>query len=259
MSESDTMNQFRLDGRVALITGGSRGLGLSMATGLAQAGAVTVLCSRKAAEAQQAAASIRKETGRESVGLAGDVTDEASVSGLVQSVVSRFGRLDVLVNSAGVNIRHPVEEFPPAEFRQIIDTNLTGTWLCCRAVAPVLREHKRGSVINVGSALGAIGIPERSAYCASKAGVLGMTRVLALEWAPFGVRCNALCPGPFLTEINRPLLAHPEKVQAVVGQTAFNRWGELFEIRGAAVFLASDASSYMTGSALYVDGGWTAH
>ena len=113
-------------------------------------------------------------------------------------------------------------------------------------------------MINVGSALSAVGLAERTAYCSSKAGILGLTRTLALEWAPAGVRCNALCPGPFLTEINRPLLKEPEKVQAVVGQTALNRWAELHEIRGAAVFLASDASSYMTGSSLYVDGGWTA-
>jgi len=257
--ETDVTKQFNLDGRVAVITGGSRGLGLSMAVGLAQAGATTVLCSRKAAEAEEAAADVRKETRQESIGLASDVTDETSVSKLFKAVISRFGRIDVLVNSAGVNIRHPVEEFPASEFRQIIDTNLTGTWLCCKAVGPVMKGQKRGSVVNVGSALSTIGLPERSAYCASKAGVVGMTRVLALEWASSCVRCNALCPGPFLTEINRPLLAYPEKVQAVVGQTAFNRWGELHEIRGAAVFLASDASSYMTGTTLFVDGGWTAH
>lgn len=165
----------------------------------------------------------------------------------------------MLINSAGVNIRHPIEEFPAGEFRQILDVNLTGSWLCCRAAGRMMKPQGGGSVVNVGSTLSAVGLAERTAYCSSKAGILGLTRTLALEWAPFGVRCNALCPGPFLTEINRPLLKTPEKVASLLKNTAFNRWGELHEIRGAAVFLASDASSYMTGSSLFVDGGWTAH
>ena len=256
---ANVMEQFRLDGRVAVITGGSRGLGYAMALALAQAGAVTVVASRHADEAGESARRIAQESGVSSGrGCAVDVTREDSVKELMDSVVRQYGRLDVLVNSAGINIRHPVAEFPLEEFNRIVQTNLTGTWLCCRAVSSILVGQKRGSVINVGSALGFIGLAERTAYCASKAGVLGLTRTLALEWAPAGVRCNALCPGPFLTDINRPLLAHPEKVAAVVGQTAFNRWGELDEIGGSVVFLASDASRYMTGAALTLDGGWTA-
>jgi gluconate 5-dehydrogenase len=121
-----------------------------------------------------------------------------------------------------------------------------------------MKKQGRGSVVNVSSVLGTIGLAERTAYCSSKAGVVGMTKTLALEWAPYGVRCNALCPGPFLTEINEALLSDPEKVKAVVGQTALNRWAELREIQGPALFLASDASSYMTGGVLVVDGGWSA-
>ena len=258
MAEVNTMDLFRLDGRVALITGGSKGLGRSIALGLAQAGATTVICSRHLRDCEEAAAEIASESDRESIGMAADVTQEADVDRLVSGVVDRLGRLDVLVNSAGINIRHPIDVFPTSDFKQVLDVNLTGTWLCCRAAGRIMAKQGKGSVVNVGSALSAVGLVERTAYCASKAGILGLTRTLALEWAPSGVRCNAVCPGPFLTEINEPLLKEPEKLQAVVDQTAIQRLAELHEIRGAALFLAGDASSYVTGSALFVDGGWTA-
>jgi NAD(P)-dependent dehydrogenase (short-subunit alcohol dehydrogenase family) len=164
----------------------------------------------------------------------------------------------VWVNNAGINIRHPVEAFPIEDFDAVCSTNLRGMWLCCRTVGAVLKRQGSGSVINVGSALSAIGLAERTAYCATKAAVLGLTRTLALEWAPFNVRCNALCPGPFLTEINEAIADDPVKVEAIVGATALKRWGKLPEIQGAALFLASDASTFMTGAALYLDGGWTA-
>ncbi len=257
MADVNTMDLFRLDGRIAVVTGGSKGLGRAMALGLAQAGATTVICSRHLEDCKGVAEEIALETGQESIGVAADVTKEADVDWLFETVLEKFGRVDVLINSAGINIRHPVGAFPVDEFKQVLDVNLTGSWLCCRAAGRAMVEQGQGSVINVGSALSAVGLAERTAYCSSKAGILGLTRTLALEWASAGVRCNALCPGPFLTEINRPLLKEPEKVQAVIGQTAMNRWAELHEIQGAAVFLASDASSYMTGSSLFVDGGWT--
>jgi gluconate 5-dehydrogenase len=252
------MRMFDMSGRVALITGGSKGLGLSMAEGLAQAGATCVLVSRDAQVCQQAATALEASTGQPAEGCAADITDEAQVAELFAGVMQRHGRLDVLINSAGVNIRHPIEEFPLAEFRAVMDTNLTGTWLCCRAASPILKAAGHGSVINIGSALSAVGLAERTAYCSSKAGVIGLTQTLALEWAATGVRCNAICPGPFLTAMNRPLLEQPERAAAVVGLTALNRWAEMPEIRGAALFLASDASTYVTGTSLFVDGGWTA-
>jgi len=249
---------FRLDGRVALVTGGSQGLGKAMAGALAEAGATTVLCSRRADACEAAAGEITKATGRPSAGLALDVTREEDVDRVFAEVARRFGRLDVVINAAGINIRHAIEAYPLAEFKSVIDVNLTGTWLVCRAAARVMKPRKEGSVINLGSALSKVALPERTAYCASKFAVLGMTQALALEWAESGVRCNAICPGPFLTEMNRPLLAQPEKAAFVVGQTALNRWGEMSEIVGAALYLASPASTYVTGTALYVDGGWTA-
>lgn len=249
---------FSLSGRVALITGGSKGLGLSIAEAFAEAGATIVLASRGMADCQEAAATLAASTDAECIGLQLDVTDEESVKALFCEVVTRFGRLDVLVNSAGVNARYGLEECPLDAFDLVLDVNLRGTWLCCREAGRIMRPAGRGSVINLGSALSAIGMPSRTPYCSAKAGVIGLTMAAALEWAGSGLRCNALCPGPFITEMNRPLLADPERAQAVIGRTALNRWGELSEIRGPALFLAGDASSYMTGSALYVDGGWTA-
>lgn len=249
---------FRLDGKVALIVGGSRGLGKSMALGLAQVGATTVICSRSQEACEKAAAEIASQGQYESIGLAADVTQQADVSHLFEEVLKRFGRLDVLINSAGMNIRKPIEQFSIEEFRQVIDLNVQGTWLCCRAAAGLMKNQARGSVINMGSALSSIGLAERSAYTASKAAVLNLTRTLALEWAPFNVRCNAICPGPFMTDMNLPMLEQPERVASITNAIALKRWAQMHEIRGAAIFLASDASSYVTGSALYVDGGWTA-
>jgi len=252
------LEQFSLDGRVAVITGGSKGLGKSMGLAFREAGASVVLCSRSRDAVDAAADEIVDAAAEGCVGMRCDVTSPEAVSGLVRGVVERFGRIDIWVNCAGMNIRHPVEAFPVEEFDRIVDVNLKGTWLCCREVFPVMREQRAGSVINVSSVLGMIGLAERTAYCSSKFGVVGLTKTLALEWAPHNVRANALCPGPFLTEINEALLDDPEKVRAVVGRTALNRWAELEEIRGPALFLASDASSYMTGAALVVDGGWSA-
>jgi NAD(P)-dependent dehydrogenase (short-subunit alcohol dehydrogenase family) len=258
MADPSIAELFSLRGRVALVTGGSKGLGLSIAHGFAQAGATTILASRNESVSTASAREVADASGAECVGQRLDVTDERDVATVFAGILDRFGALDVLVNCAGVNVRHSIEECPLDAFDSVLDVNLRGSWLCCREAGRVMRPAGRGSVINLGSALSTVGLPDRTPYCSAKAGVLGLTRAAALEWAGTGLRCNAICPGPFLTEMNRPLLAQPERAQAVVGQTALNRWGELHEIRGAAVFLASGASSYVTGTALYVDGGWTA-
>lgn len=257
MSETNVFDLFKLEGRVALVTGGSKGLGESMAVALAQAGARVVINSRTQSDCDDVASQIRTSTGMESSGIAADITQESAVDELFGKVVDRFGRLDVVINSAGINIRHPIEEFPFEDYKKVIDVNMVGTWLCCRAAGRIMKPAGRGSVINVSSTLGAVGLEGRSAYSSSKSGVIGLTRSIAKEWAEHGVRCNALCPGPFLTEMNKPLLDQPERVGKLIRLTAMNRWAQMHEIKGAALFLASDASSYVTGSELYVDGGWT--
>ena len=171
---------------------------------------------------------------------------------------SRSAAIDILVNNAGVNIRGASEALAEADWDTVIDTNLKGPFLCARAFGPRMAARGWGRIINLGSILSVIALPGRAPYAASKAGVANLTRVLGLEWAAQGVTVNAICPGPFGTEMNRPLLNDPEKYAAFVAKIPMGRWGELHEIKGAAVFLASDASSFVTGSLLFVDGGWTA-
>ncbi|MCX7825883.1 MAG: SDR family oxidoreductase [Verrucomicrobiae bacterium] len=252
------LDQFRLNDRVAIVTGGSKGLGKSMAQALAEAGASGVLVSRHREECHAALDFLFKISGCDGLAIGADVTKESDVKRVFAATMKKFGRVDVLINNAGNNFRCVIEDFPLEQFRSVVDTSLTAAWLCCRAVAPIFKKQKSGSCINIGSVMSAVGLADRSAYCAAKSAMVGLTRVMALEWAPFRARCNALCPGPFATEINAPLMKDPAKTKWLLDHTAMKRWGDLSEIRGAALFLASDASTYVTGSSLYVDGGWTA-
>ena len=258
MTKKQTMDLFRLDGRRALVTGGARGLGRVMAEAFAEAGADVALVSRTLADCQTAAGEIAAATGRRTYALAADVAQAAEVEQMAERVESEFGAVDILVNNAGINIRGTAETLTPKDWDAVLAVNLTAPFLCARAFGPRMCERGWGRVINLGSILSVIGIPGRAAYASSKAGILNLTRVLALEWAARGVTVNAICPGPFATDMNKKLLEDPAQYQAFVAKIPLGRWGELHEIAGAAVFLASDASSYCTGSALFVDGGWTA-
>jgi NAD(P)-dependent dehydrogenase (short-subunit alcohol dehydrogenase family) len=249
---------FSLKGRRALVTGGARGLGRVMAEALAAAGADIALTSRTSQAADDAAAAIAKATERTAIGLVADVRHSSDVLRLAEEVESRLGPIDILINNAGINLRGDSATLPEADWDAVIETNLKGPFLCSRTFGPRMAERGWGRIINLGSILSVIGIGGRAPYAASKAGIANLTRVLALEWAGRGVTVNALCPGPFATEMNLPILQDPERYAAFVAKIPMGRWGDLQEIAGPAVFLASDAASFVTGSLLFVDGGWTA-
>jgi len=258
MPHTPVLDSFRLDGKIALITGGSKGLGLTMATALAEAGADVALSGRTIATCNDSAKALASATGRRAKGFAADVTSAPDIERLVKEVENSLGPIDILINNAGVNIRGTVDQLAESDWDSVIATNLKGPFLVARAVGPRMVKRGWGRVVNLGSILGSVALPGRAPYASSKAGVINLTRVLALEWAGTGVTANAICPGPFATEMNLPLLNDPVKYQEFVKKIPMGRWGELDEIAGAAVFLSSPASSFVTGSAIYVDGGWTA-
>jgi NAD(P)-dependent dehydrogenase (short-subunit alcohol dehydrogenase family) len=251
------LDLFRLDGRVALVTGGGRGIGRAIADALAEAGASIALTSRDPDRARETAAEIARQTQARSLGLALDVRSRQSVESVVADTLSQLGGLHILVNNAGINIRESIFELSDETWEAVLDTNLSGAMRCSRAVADHLKHQGWGRIINIGSILSAVGLPKRVPYVPSKHGLLGLTRAMALDFAPHGVTVNALCPGPFRTEINRPILDDPDYLKDFLRQVPLGRMGEVHELKGAAVFLASEASSFVTGSALYVDGGWT--
>jgi NAD(P)-dependent dehydrogenase (short-subunit alcohol dehydrogenase family) len=252
------IKQFDLRGKSAVITGGSRGLGYAMAAGLASAGADIMLVNRNVEEGNIAGEQLRRDFGTKIVAFGADITSEAETEAMAERAVNTFGKIDVLINSAGINIRGAIDELSHDDFNQVMRVNVNGTWLSSRAVTPFMKQRKSGRIINLASTLGLVGLANRTPYTASKGAIVQMTRALALELAPFNIMVNAICPGPFLTDMNIPIADSDEAKTIVLGATALGRWGQLKEIQGAAIFLASDASSYMVGSMLTVDGGWTA-
>ncbi|MDZ4820129.1 MAG: SDR family NAD(P)-dependent oxidoreductase [Planctomycetota bacterium] len=255
---SHVLDQFRLDGKTALVTGGTKGLGLAMATALAEAGAEIALCSRNLQEARVAADAITQATGRRAVGFLADVTSSTSVQELAEACQQSLGPIDILINNAGCNIRKPLAEISDADWDLVIDTSVKGSFYCSRAFLPGMIQRKFGRVINLGSIMSFVSLPGRASYATAKSALLGLTRTLALEAAPAGVTVNLICPGPFETPMNRVLMDDPAAYQAFMSRIPLGRWGQPTELGGAVVFLCSAAGGFMTGSQLVIDGGWTA-
>ena len=252
------IKQFDLTGKCAVITGGSRGLGYAMAAGLASAGADLILVNRNEQEGVNAAKQLEQDFGTKVISYVADITSQSETVAMAEAAYNTFGKIDILINSAGINIRGAIDEVSLDDFNKVMNVNVNGTWLSCKAVTPFMKKTGSGRIINLASTLGLIGMADRTPYTASKGAIVNMTRALAIELAPFHINVNAICPGPFLTAMNIPIKDSEEAKKNVLGATALGRWAELQEIQGAAIFLASDASSYMVGSILTVDGGWTA-
>ncbi|MCY4595841.1 MAG: SDR family NAD(P)-dependent oxidoreductase [Bryobacterales bacterium] len=246
-----------LDGHVAVVTGASKGLGREMAEALAAAGAKVALVARSEALLEDVANAIR-ERGGEAEHVVADVTDEAAGSEVEQAVREAFGVCDILINNAGINNRKPIEEFSFEEWHEILDVNLTGPFAMSRAFVPGMKSLNWGRIINMTSIMSHVSLPNRTGYSTTKAGLLGFTRALALELAPHNITVNGISPGPFATEMNRPLIEDPEKNRQFLSRIPVGRWGKVREIGKLAIYLCSNDAGFITGTDVVIDGGWTA-
>jgi 2-deoxy-D-gluconate 3-dehydrogenase len=249
------MDLFDLTGKVAIVTGGNGGIGLGMAKGLAGAGATVVLAGRNAAKGEKAA----KELGGKTVFIAADVTKKADCARLIAETVRRFGRLDILVNNAGTAIRKQPQDYEEAEWHKVMDTNMTSAFLCCQAAYPEMVKVGGGKIINIGSMMSIFGAPHAAPYAASKGAIQQYTRSIATAWAKDNIQCNAVLPGWIDTELTKGAREQVAGLnEAVLARTPAGRWGAPEDLSGIAVFLAAKASDFLTGTAIPLDGGFSA-
>ena len=252
-----TYSPLELSGKVAVVVGGTSGIGRAIAHGFAQAGADVIPTSRRAEQVDTAAREI-EEFGRRALRVTSDVSDRASLEHVLSEAIQAFGKVDILVNSAGRTKRAPTIDFPEDDWNDIFDTNLTGTLRACQVFGRHMLERESGSIINIASLSTFVALFEVAAYSASKAAVASLTKSLALEWSSRGVRVNAMAPGVFRTALNQKLLDETERGREFLLRTPMKRFGNVEELAGAAIFLASDAASFVTGEILTVDGGFLA-
>lgn len=251
------LDEMSLTGKTAIVTGASRGLGKAMALGLAEAGADVVLVSRGMPELRAAAQEIGR-LGRSALPISADVSNLKDVGAMVERVVSEFGRIDILVNNAGTTVRMPSESFTEEAWDKVIDVNLKGAFFCAQAVGKVMINQSSGKIINIASLLSVIGVPTAVAYAASKGGISQLTKTLAVEWAKYNINVNAIGPGYFRTDLTKPLQEDKDRSAQILSRIPMRRWGDPDDLKGVVVFLASEASDYITGQTIYVDGGWLA-
>ncbi|MFN7993173.1 MAG: SDR family NAD(P)-dependent oxidoreductase [Bryobacteraceae bacterium] len=247
----------RLSGRTAVITGASRGLGKAMALALAAEGASIALVARDREQLHKTAEEVWR-TGSGAQIFPVDLTSEEGVRQLEKDVTLEFGKVHILINNAGINIRKPITEFALEEWRRVIDTNLTSTFLMCRSFVPHMKGNGYGRIINLASTMAHVSIAARTAYSASKAAILGLTRALALELAPEAITVNSISPGPFATEMNTALIQNPEVNAQFIAKIPVGRWGQVGEVGQLAVYLCSPDAGFITGADVLIDGGWCA-
>ncbi|MBW2683798.1 MAG: glucose 1-dehydrogenase [Deltaproteobacteria bacterium] len=250
---------FKLDGKIAIVTGGAGGIGEALALGLGIHGATVVVSSRNQGAIDAVAGKITDQSGNEAIAITSDVTDESSMQNLVDKVVEKYGRIDILVNAMGMNIKHDAFDYPVEDWEKLFKVNVEGTMIACKTVGRVMRDQKSGAIVNLSSVRGIRGFTGgNSGYCATKGAVELITKALALEWAPHGIRVNALGPALVITPGTRHIADNPELAAKYAAAIPLGRIGMPEDMAGAVIYLVSDAASFVSGQTIYVDGGLTA-